>query len=110
MKYNGNYAESIEAFEKYFAELGLEDPTYDSLIADIHRLNGEPEKGLELLEPALEKSPYQADLHYLKGKCLRDAGNTTEAKVAMERALELWAEADENFVPLQEVKADLAAL
>ncbi|MEM1220602.1 MAG: tetratricopeptide repeat protein [Bacteroidota bacterium] len=110
LKFNGQYEESIQTFQKYFAELGLEDPSYDSLIADIYRLNKEPEKGLELLEPALKKSPYQADLYYLKGKCLRDAGNTAEAKVTIERALELWSDADENFLPLQKAKEDLAAL
>ena len=109
-KFNGDYEASIAAFEKYFATLGLEDPSYDAIIADIRRLNGDYDEAIQLLAPALEQNPFQADLHYLKGKCYRDAGKSVEAKASIERALELWADADENFVPAKEAQQDVEGL
>lgn len=108
--YNEEYEQAIESFTTFFTSIGLEDPSYYTILAELYRQSGNPEKGLELLAPALERTPFVAEYHYMNGKCLLNAGQTEAARKAITRALELWADADDNYVPAKEARADLAEI
>ena len=66
-------------FKKAFS-LEPENHFYTARLGNIYAVTGQLEKGIELLNPAIEKYPYSADLFYSRALCNRDLGNIAEAK------------------------------
>lgn len=56
-------------------------------LAIIHRLSGEVEQALELLERCKALAPQAADVHFLMGNCLQDIGQIDQAIVAYKEAI-----------------------
>jgi len=76
----------------------------------IYLLNNQPEKAKALALEQLTTSPFAAEVYYELACADQALGNTTEAIKSLNKVLEIWKDADDNFIPAQKAKAKLAEL
>lgn len=88
-------------------------PTEDTILFDMarcHRRLGRLDLAEGALQRLLATDPYAPDANLEMAKVLSAAGETDRAITHLERALAMWAEADPDFQPAQEARAEMAKL
>ncbi len=75
-----------------------------------YRELGEYDRALALLQESLQVSPYQPRTNYEMALTYEAMGRMEDARTHLERALEVWAEADPGYEPAAEAREKLAEL
>lgn len=82
------FDQGVESIERAYAI----DPLSDFMLCNVGltlRNAGRPERAIDLLRPAIGRSPGDARLYLLLGTALFDAGQLPEARTTLERAREI---------------------
>ena len=110
-KFQGNYAAALPKFQTFIDSAGLVNSTEGKVImADCYRLSGQTSEAISLFEQILQISPNDAAMLYLYADALKRDGQVEEAQKAVKKALDIWSEADENYLDMLDAKALLADL
>lgn len=113
----GRHAEAAEAYRHTLAlyegsiQSSEERSSKFELLVQLgrsRRLAGDPEAAADALEQTLAAIPYHPEANLEMARLQQAAGNTAAARRHLEKALHIWAEADESFTLAQEAR-DLAA-
>ncbi|MFK7956112.1 MAG: tetratricopeptide repeat protein [Lysobacterales bacterium] len=71
---------------------------------------GQPQQAVEALEPLLLSWPYHPEGNWLSAQAYHALGDTQQANASLAIAQDMWAEAEDLFVPAQEANAGLENL
>jgi tetratricopeptide (TPR) repeat protein len=105
-KVNGNYSKAIEHLENIQKASGLDD-SYLGFFGEIYRLNKEYEKAENQLIASLRVDPFDAKLLYQLALTYHEAGKNELAKTTLQKAIDVWKDADSNYIPAQVAKANM---
>ena len=105
-KFLGNYEAAIPKLKYFVDSSGLSASTSGiTLLADCYRLDGQLDKAQNMFEEVLKKVPNNPDLLYYYALTLNAAGKHSQAKEQLNKAFEVWKNADENYQILLDSKA-----
>ena len=107
-KARGDIDISIELFEEIVKE--LPDFFFQKSLAEAYMEKGVFDKAQSLLENTLRGDPQFPDMWIILAEVHEKKGETEKAREYLEKALGLWKDADENFIPAKVAKDKLAAL
>lgn len=96
------FAESIQYYEAYTDSTGVGDLRMAYGMAGLYRKNGQLEVALEKIEAILKQDPHQPLFLLEKSKILLEQGQEQEAKVLYQKLMDIWKEADPEFMYYQE--------
>ncbi len=105
-KVNGNYSKAIDYLDILKKQSGI-DPAHLGFFSEIYRLNKEYEKAEKQLNASLKIDPFNATLLYELATTHYEQGKKEEAKSALQQALEVWQNADANYMPAQEARLNM---
>lgn len=109
--YLGNVKAAIPKLEMFIDSSGIgTSQTGELILAECYRLDTQLEKSQKLYEQALKIDPNDAEILYDYALCLKAADKKELAKKAVEQALFIWKDADENYAPAIEANVLLAGL
>ena len=109
--YLGNIKAAIPKLEMFTDSSGVGNTQAGELIlAECYRLDNQLEKSQKLYEKTLIVDPNDADILYDYALCLKAANKKEAARKAVERALVIWKEADDTYIPAKEAKILLREL
>ena len=106
----GDYAKAVETFEKFKSAINVNELFLENIMVRYYRLNNQLDKAKTLAIEQIKNNPVAPEMHYELALVYQQEGNTTEAITNIKKTLEVWKEADDNFIPAQEAKAKLAEL
>jgi len=78
-------AEAEADFRKAIS-LDPDGVSYIARLGNLYAVSGQPEKGIEILDPAIEAYPYSPDLIGARGLCHKEIGNEAQAKDDLRQA------------------------
>jgi tetratricopeptide (TPR) repeat protein len=87
----GEASAAVAAFERALIESGANLPALLRDLADAHRLCGNPERALEVLDQAVQADPDNVELHLNRADLLVKIGRPQAAQACLEHALNLDA-------------------
>jgi tetratricopeptide (TPR) repeat protein len=64
---------------------------------------GNTQGALEEVDLLLSRNPLFAKAHYLNAKIFKSQNNIAQAEISIQKAIEIWNDADANFVDLQKL-------
>ena len=102
------YDQAIPMFEGIIEQ--LPDKFFIISLSEIYLEAGLYEKGVKLLEKRLIPYPNDGETLLNLGMLLNAQGKKEEAGNYLEKALEIWKEADPEFIPAQKARALLKVL
>lgn len=105
-KVNGNYTKAIEHLETVQTASGLDD-SHLSFFGEIYYLNKEYDKAAHQFESSLKIEPYDAKLLYQLALTYYAQDKKEAAKTHLQKALEVWKNADANYIPAKKAKAKM---
>ena len=85
----GEACAAVAAFERALVESGANLPAILRDLADAHRLSGNPEQALELLERAVQSDPHNGELQLNRADLLVKIGRPQAAQACLEHALNI---------------------
>ena len=104
-KYLGNHKIAIPKIKMFVDSSGLGDSDVGLLVlADCYRLDGQYEKAQSMFEEVLKVNPNEPDILYLYALCLKDSEQIAAAKKPLAKAMEIWKDADANFLSKQKAQ------
>jgi tetratricopeptide (TPR) repeat protein len=80
------------------------------ILGDIHRQSGQLEEAEREILAGLELEPSQPFFHAMLGLTYRDMGRRKDAVIHLEKAMEIWKDADPDFKPAREPREALSEL
>ena len=105
-KVNGNYAKAIEHLTVIQNASGL-DPSHLGFFGEMYRLNKEYDKAEQQLTASLKVDPYDAELLYQLALTYHEAGKKSLANSTLQKAIDVWKDADANYIPAQIARKNL---
>ncbi|MCB0704174.1 MAG: tetratricopeptide repeat protein [Saprospiraceae bacterium] len=103
---NGNYEKSLEFFESYLEGLNLEDEWIRvSIVGEIYLRAGRFQEAIDMYSKALLTKPQNPIFHLSLAKAYYAENEIDKAKESLEKTLDLWRNADPQYVYYQEAKA-----
>ena len=100
-KFNKDYEGAIPIFEaKLKAEQSDED--VETALYDCYRLTQQYDKAIKGYEALIKKMPSNGEIILKYTQCLNDNGQVDEAKKELEKLMELWKNADPEYIFYQE--------
>ena len=110
-KFRGNYPAAITKFKIFIDSAGIANSVQGKLIlADCYRRSEQSAQALSLFEDVLRVSPNDATVLYLYADVLQKNKRSAEAKQSLEKALEIWSEADDNYELMLDARSLLASI
>ncbi|MBT8397403.1 MAG: tetratricopeptide repeat protein, partial [Gemmatimonadetes bacterium] len=105
----GEYPEAIAQYE---VGRGLlpNDLGIPQSLGRCHRELGEFDEAVSLFEEVLHISPYNPTANHDLALTYEAMGRPDEARTHLERALEVWSEADEGYGPARQAREALARI
>ncbi len=97
-KVNGDYAKAVEYVEEVQNESGLSDANLH-MFAEFYRLNEDYQKAEQKLKDGLKINPFNPKLLYQLALSYQAQGKKKEAKEAVQKAIDIWKNADANYKP-----------
>jgi len=75
-------SETSAAIHSYESDLALGEPVYDTYqrLAEAYLRRGDPKKALDMVQRALQKTPWESSLHYQLARIYQKTGRLKEAK------------------------------
>lgn len=107
---NGNYADAVKYFQQFIKATNVKDSFYDIFMVRYFRLNNQLEECKKLALEHIKANPVSPEVYYELALAYQQEGNKTEAVTNLKKALDIWKDADANYVPAQEARAALAGL
>lgn len=100
-KFNKDYEGAIPIFE---AKLKTEqsDNDIETTLYDCYRLNQQYDKAIKGYETLLKKMPSDGEIILKYAQCLNDTGQVDSAKAQLKKLMELWKNADPEYIYYQE--------
>ncbi len=100
-----DYESALETFNE-FKSVNTHFPNdlLELRIANCHEKLNNFDKAIEILEDILEINPYHAMAHLSLARTLIESGNKNKAKEHLDIAINIWENADEEFILAQEAK------
>ena len=83
---------------------------FNPFFADTYNELEEQEKAVELMEEFLKTDNSSAESFIILAKAYKGNEDNAKAKEALQKALDIWKDADERFVPFQEAQELMASL
>jgi len=94
---NGKYAEAVEKFESYFEKQGVSMEGFEEEMLELYRNHKDFDKATALLEKTLLADPNAPTILFIAAKLKFDQGDKEGAKQMLNKALNIWSEADNNY-------------
>jgi len=105
----GEFREAIEAYEEERL-LSPSDRAIPRQLGRCYRELGEFDLSLSLMQEALRVSPYGARTNYETALTYEAMGRLEDARTHLDRALEVWADADPTYQRAQRAREALARI
>ena len=102
---NGEYAKAVEKFESYFEKQGVSMENFAEEMLEVYRNNKDFDKANALLEKTLKSDPNSPTILFVDAKLKFDQGDKDGAKQMLNKALNIWSEADDNYQHYIEAKS-----
>lgn len=96
------FPDAIQYYEAYTDSTGVGDLRMAYGMAGLYRQDGQLDVALEKIEAILKQDPHQALFLFEKSKILLDQGKQAEAKVLYQKLMDIWKDADPEFMYYQE--------
>jgi len=100
----GEYEGSITLMNEFIEETNSPRSSFSPFFADVKTKLGAFNESIELMTNYLKTDNSSADSYVLLAKAYKGNGDAAQAKEALEKALEIWKNADDSFIPAQEAK------
>ena len=104
-----DYPKAIQLFEQVRDSSGVQSSLL-SFFGELYRLNGELDKSRDFLIDYLEKNPNDAKQHYQLGLTYEALGEKQKAIKELESALEIWKDAEPEYIPANQAREKLRTL
>ena len=105
----GEFRQAIEWYEEE-QRLAPSDLSISTYLGRCHRGLEQYDRAVSLFQESLRSSPYAPLTNYELAITYRAMGRTDDARSHLERALDVWAEADPGYEPARRAREALAAL
>ena len=105
---NGDYESAGMNFQRVVEN--SPDYFFSSRLVDIHLKMNEPDKAMALIEKMSIEEPNYPKTHLQKARIYAHKKDKKNALIYINKALEIWKDADECFLPAKEAKALKAEL
>jgi len=102
---NKEYAKAVEKFESYFEKQGVSMEDYTEEMLELYRNNKDFDRATALLEKTLISDPNAPTILFIDAKLKFDQGDKDGAKQMLNKALNIWSEADDNYQYYMEAKS-----
>jgi len=101
---NGDYAKAIQNFESYFEKQGVSMEAYEKEMLELYRKNKDFDKANALLEKTFITDPNAPAILFIDAKLKFDQGDKEGASERLNKALNIWSEADDTYQNYLEAK------
>jgi tetratricopeptide (TPR) repeat protein len=105
---NGDYESASMIFKRIVEN--SPDYFFSSRLVDIYLKMNEPDKAMTLIEKMYVEEPNYPKTHLQKARIYVQKKDKKNALIYVNKALEIWKDADECFLPVKEAKALKAEL
>jgi tetratricopeptide (TPR) repeat protein/tRNA A-37 threonylcarbamoyl transferase component Bud32 len=106
-EFRGEYSEAVAVYERLLERDPSDYAAYRGM-GRCRRLNREYDKALANLEKLIEHRPYNALNNYELGLLYHEMGRGKDAVAALERALDVWENADPEYRFAADARAKMA--
>ena len=104
------HANAVKYLQQFIDATNVKESFYDTYLIRFLRLNNQLEESKKLGLDYVKNHPISPDVFCELALAYQQEGNKKEAIANLEKALAIWKNADENYVPTQEARALLAEL
>lgn len=98
---NGDYAKASEMYQTYIDSTGIGNTFMSADLSQVYRKGGRLDKAEEFINKLYDVDPHQPVVLIEKSKVLKEKGELAEARSLYDKAIEIWENADANFIPYQ---------
>lgn len=102
---NKDYKLAANTIQEYLDEVKIKTTGLELFQVEMYLKDKQYEKAKTKIENQLVSYPMDPKILVEKAKVEKELGNTTEAKEWLNKALEIWKDADETYVPAKEARA-----
>ena len=96
------YPEAIQMFETYVDSTGAAQGLLGQNMCKMYRLNGDFDKAENYIQDLLLEDPNEPLILMEKANLFYDMGKIRDAQNVLQKILNIWADADENYTVYQE--------
>ncbi|MFK7810808.1 MAG: tetratricopeptide repeat protein [Saprospiraceae bacterium] len=104
LEMQGDYKKAIEMMNKCIETLNVNSIDFNIPLIGMYRKDGQLQKAKELLENTMKSNPVNAKLYVEMAKIEKGLSNNAGANEWLDKALEVWKDADAVFKPVVEAK------
>ncbi len=101
---------AANAMEQFIEATKINDPYINTYLIRFYRKSNQLNKGKTLIKEILEKTPIVPEAIIELALINQQEGNKTEAVKNLNKALDIWKDADDTFIPAQEARVLLEGL
>jgi len=105
-KVNGNYDQALEYILDAQATSKIAEGTFD-IIGELYLLKKDYTNAKFFFEKRVQVDPFNPDILYQLALTHAGMKEMKEAKEYLQRALDIWKNADENYIPMKKAKAKM---
>ncbi|MEL6867598.1 MAG: tetratricopeptide repeat protein [Bacteroidota bacterium] len=97
------YEEAIQQMELFLEKSGSDETFWRMILFGLYTEGKDLDKALEMGEQLLVIAPYNAKCNMTLGQAYLEKGNVDKARYHLEKAKDIWKDADPSFLPYIEL-------
>ncbi|MBT8221168.1 MAG: tetratricopeptide repeat protein, partial [Bacteroidia bacterium] len=102
--YSGNYESALQNMQLFSDTTGLPRHALATVMAEIYNSLEDYDESIDILNEAYKLDSSNPEIQVLFAKAYLGKGNKSKAKESLDRAFNIWSDADSDFVPLIEAQ------
>ncbi|NNE26044.1 MAG: tetratricopeptide repeat protein [Saprospiraceae bacterium] len=104
-KIQGEYEDAVRFIELYIDSTGVGGKEYGSMLAEVHRLNGDPESAIKACEEYLEIDPHDPNFLFELSQAQFANNQQKEAVITYKKLKPIWSKMDPRYLSYDKYKA-----